>query len=282
MEKLLTEILDCNISAQMPLLNENTASVLADFCTNVNKTPKNLSACVKFFSKINDIENDLSKVYFCFNDIIINEELSNRKVREIAFELAQAIDENSVEKVKALKNKYGNEKEFATAKNFLNKKCKEVWDVFETKNKVIKAPYEAMKILGITNRPNLSFVLEDSLRYYEKNNNSTSANIISNILKNKNLSYSMEDIHNFLKKMHEKENINYNFKTVSYLISEQNYDREKLTQLGVNKQTLHLALNELTFTQKLRYTFKNVFTKSLQINRILLKIINNINTLRRF
>lgn len=82
--------------------------------------------------------------------------------------------------------------------------------------------------------------------------------------------------------MHEKENINYNFKTVSYLISEQNYDREKLTQLGVNKQTLHLALNELTFTQKLRYTFKNVFTKSLQINRILLKIINNINTLRRF
>ena len=282
MEDLLTEMLDNNISAQFFSENKKKTSVLIDYCLKPQKAPKTLTACVHYFNKVNDIENDLSKIYIGFNDIVINEELSNKKVREIALELAQAIDKNNVDKVKTLKKKYADTKEFAQAKNFLNKKCKEVWDIYEAKNKILKAPYEAMKALGITNRPSIEVLLGDSVKYYEKNNTSTTANIISNILKNKNLSYTIQDIHKYLQKTYEKENIQFNINTVSYLISEQNYNSEQLSQLGINKELTQQALKILTLSQKLRYIFKDILGNIIQINSIFSEAINNLKTFRRF
>lgn len=112
-----------------------------------------LTECVKYFSKINDIENNLSGVSFGFTNYSLNDEMSSQKVRKIALMLAKAIDENSVEKIKELKKQYGHEREFATAKKFLDKKCKEIWDVFEFKKIKLKIPHAAMKSLGITNQP---------------------------------------------------------------------------------------------------------------------------------
>lgn len=282
MENLLTEILDSNISARLFLENENKKSVLIDYCLKPQKKHKTLTACVQYFNKINDVENDLSKVYIGFNNIVINDELSNKKVREIALELAKAIDKNDTNTVKALKNKYAETKEFAQAKSFLNKKCKEVWDIYESKNIMLKAPYEAMKALGITNRPSLDILLADAIKYYEKNNTSTTATIIANILKNKNLSYTIQDIHTYLQKVYEKENIKLNINTISYLISEQNYNSEQLSKLGIDKKLRQQAFKTLTFSKKLRYIFKNALSNILQINCILLKIINNIKAFRRF
>ncbi len=49
--------------------------------------------------------------------------------------MQKAIDKDSVNDIKYLKSKYGAEKEFKAAKEYLNRKAKEVWDVFENRNK---------------------------------------------------------------------------------------------------------------------------------------------------
>ena len=259
MEKLLTKNKDCNISNSLPSFSGKTFVVGKFSLYNKEKElskPKTLLDCVKYFSKVNDVEQDLVGISFGFENIVLNEELSDKKVRHLAEELAIAIDNNCVWRVKDLKKEYGNLKEFSLAKDFLNKKCKEVWNVFDSKIKNI--PHEAMKALGITNKPNLETILGDSVRFYEKDGGNSTARIIASILSNKNLDYSISDIHKFLKLAHEKEKFNCNLTTIEYLITSQNYDKYKLFDLGVGKLSIYKTYKGLSFKNKCRFIFNNL------------------------
>lgn len=277
MEKLLTEMLEYNISEDVFSNYGNTASPVIDFASKKSIKQKTLTACVQYLSKINDIEHDLTGVCVGFDNVVLNDELSDKKVRYIAQELAKAIDSNSVIKVKEIKKEFGNDKEFLVAKKFLDTKCKEVWNVFEAKNKVLKIPYEALKSLGITNQPTLEFLLGDSVRFYEKDEGSTTSDIISSVLKNINISYDIIDIHKFLKTVNEKEKCKYNFKTVIYLISEQNYDTVKLHELGVEKKTLDKAVKYLSMSNKIKYFLRSSKLKAVYSIGILHKTLYNVH-----
>lgn len=259
MEKLLTKNKDCNISNSLPSFSGKTFVVGKFSLYNKEKElskPKTLLDCVKYFSKVNDVEQDLVGISFGFENIILNEELSDKKVRHFAEELAVAIDNNYVWRVKDLKKEYGNLKEFSLAKDFLNKKCKEVWNVFDSKIKNI--PHEAMKALGITNKPDLETILGDSVRFYEKDGGNSTARIIASILSNENLDYSISDVHKFLKLAHEKEKFNCNLTTIEYLITSQNYDKYKLFDLGVGKLSIYKTYKGLSFKNKCRFIFNNL------------------------
>ena len=116
MEKLLTEHSDYNLFGDVSAILEKNISPVLDFAINKRKVPKTLTECVKYFSKINDIENNLSGISFGFTNYSLNDEMSSQKVRKIALMLAKAIDENSVEKIKELKYL------LATIKNYLSEK----------------------------------------------------------------------------------------------------------------------------------------------------------------
>jgi len=236
MGKTVEEI--CNV-----LISKHSKNFEVDFSLAEKTQKKTLTSCV---CCSNPIKNNPYQAFFD------DENLYNNLERKITTELAQAIDDNSVEKIKYLKNKYGDKKEFKSAKEFLNKKCKEIWNVYEKTNRI---PKEAMKCLGITNQPDLDFILGNSLKYYEKDNSDTTSYIISSTLKNENLSYTIQDIHNYLKEMNKKAVCKYNFKTVKYLIAEQNYTKEQLLDLGIEKETIKTALKSLGLKYKLKYLF---------------------------
>ena len=258
MEKLLTKNKDYNISNSLLAFSGKTFTVgIFPLCKEKEiEKPKTLLDSVKYFSKVNDVEQDLVGISFGFENIVLNEELSDKKVRHLAEELAVAIDNNCVWRVKDLKKEYGNLKEFSLAKDFLNKKCKEVWNVCDSKIKNI--PHDAMKALGITNKPNLETLLGDSVRFYEKDGGNSTAKIIASILDNENLDYSMSDIHKFLKFYNEKEKFNCNLKTIEYLISSQNYDKYRLFDLGVGKFSIYKVYKGLSFKNKCRFIFNNL------------------------
>ena len=228
----------CNI------LIKNIFAASTDFIRPA-QFPKTLSACVS----LEPINNNPYQALFN------SDNLYNTLERTIIKELSLAIDKNSVSKVKFLKNKYGHLKEFNNAKKYLNQKCKEVWNVYENPQNL---PKDAMKTLGITNQPELDFILGNSLKYYEKDNSDTTAYIISSTLKNRNLSYTMDDIHRYLKDMAKKSNCKYNFKTVNYLICEQNYTKSKLFELDIDKSTIDFALKKLSLKQKIKYYLNNL------------------------
>jgi hypothetical protein len=199
-----------------------------------------LASCVKYFFLNSN------------NELCLNYELSNKLTAKITFELAKAIDKNSVLEIKYLKQKYINTKEFLWAKNYLDKKCKEVWCVFEKNISQIKVPKEAMKALGITNQPPLDFLLADSLNYFEKDNGSTTVDIISSILKNEKINYSFNDIYLYL----IKNKTHYNMKTLSYLCEKLEYNQQKLTPLGISKQDVMSVWNNLPLKNKIKSLIK--------------------------
>lgn len=260
-EKLLTEMLMTDTSEDMFFQKSREKSMLVSLVPKVYKKHKTMTDCVKYLSTVNKIENDLSGIYFGAGKFKVNDELSNSKVRYIAQELASAIDENSVAKIKQLKSKFGNDKEFLTAKNFLNEKCKEIWNVFENKDTLIKLPKEAMKALGITNQPLLEFLLGNSIRYYEKDGGNTTAVTIGSILNNKNLDYTIEDIHKFLRTAAIKEKLNFNLNTVKYLITEQNYTKLNLQDLGVEQKVISQAVQSISFKNKVKYYVRILHSK---------------------
>jgi len=228
----------CNV-----LISKRSKISGVTFSAPENSAQKTLTSCV---CCSNPVKNNPYGAFF--ND----ESLYDNLERAITTELAKALDNNSVEKIKYLKNKYGHLKEFKNAKEFLNRKCKEIWNVYDD---VKNLPKDAMRCLGITNQPDLDFILSDSLKYYEKDNSDTTSYIISSALKNKNLSYTIDDIHKYLKEMNKKSDCKYNFKTVRYLIQEQNYTKEKLADLGIEKETLEQALKSLPLKYRLKYLF---------------------------
>ncbi len=250
MEKVFAGQNDCNIFDEV-FSNENILTDFVDFSGQKSGKTKTLVSQIKYLNSSNTFINSN------FGILSINDELSDKKIRQIAYELALAIDKNSVSAVKQLKSKYGQEKEFLKAKEFLNQRCKEVWDVFENKEFKTCPPHEAMKVLGITNHPSLDFLLENSLNYFEKDNGSTTVSIILSILNNKNLNYSFDDIYNFLKTKHQKEQCKYNLITVSYLASKLDFNKEKLYPLGVEQQVLNDIYKSLPLKDKLKYFFKN-------------------------
>ena len=173
-----TDVLDGVFSVK-----ENISASLVDLsCKNKMKI-KTLSSQVQYLNRAKTYRTGISGI--CVGAVTINEDLSDKLTCQIATELAKAIDNNAVFEVKRIKQKYQDTKEFAPAKEFLNKKCKQIWDVFENKNTKMDVPYEAMKVLGISNQPSLDVLLADSLKYYEKDNGSTTVDIILKILSNK-------------------------------------------------------------------------------------------------
>ena len=224
------------------LISKNV-DLTIDFSTKTIDV-KNLSSSIEYLDS-SDILNGFDNIYFA--------QKSDLKVRQIAKELAFAIDRNSVTKIKELKNKYGKLKEFDKAKKLLEGKCKEIWNVY---NPIKNIPLDAMKTLGITNQPELSFLLDNSVKFYEKDESDTTSYIISSILKNKNINYTIEDIHKYLVHMHLKEKCSYNTKTVQYLIKEQNYDRKKLSELGINNEIITQSLKNLPIKTRIKFMLK--------------------------
>ena len=255
MEKILTGQNNCDIFDEILSTNESIINGVIDF-NNKKSMSKTLLSCVKYMDNASCDNNTLG-ISFGFNHIGFNEELSNAKVRYLAAKLACAIDSDSVEEIRRIKKEYGNTAEFSKAKDFLNKKCKEIWNVFDSKDKSLKLPYKAMKTLGITNQPTLEFLFENSLKYYEKDNGTTTVDIINSILDNKNIDYTFTEIVDYLKKQHKNNRIKYNFKTTEYLIRKMDFDEEKIIDLGIEKSVLSHVFKNLSVVEKLKYLFKN-------------------------
>jgi hypothetical protein len=209
-----------------------------------NLGAKNLTSCINYF----------------YTDPILglchNSELSDKKSIMIAIELAKAIDKNSASTVKEIKAKYCQTKEFAQVKDFLNKKCKQVWNVYENPKNV---PFEAMRALGITNKPSLENLLDDTLKIFEKDNGITTVEVIQSILNNKNFGYSFEDIYNFLKSYKIRTNCKFNLLTVSYLLKKSDYNKSKIKNLGIEPKIIDKIIKTLPLGTQIKIHLKNLF-----------------------
>ncbi|MBQ8460671.1 hypothetical protein IJ541_11315 [bacterium] len=247
MEKVLTGEKDCDILDRI-FSNENIINGAIELSCKKPKNKKTLTSCIMYAESFSE-----------FGTLIINDELSNKLTFQIAYKLAQAIDKNSIIDIKKIKYEYGKTKEFANAKEFLNKKCKEIWNIYENKSSKLEIPVEAMKTLGITNKPSLDFLLENSLNFYEKDNRSTTVDIINSILENKNLDYNFNDIYNYLVNFYRKKRCKYNFLTAQYMAENLDYNKTKLDLLGIDKNLSDKIFKTLSFTNKIKYIIKNKF-----------------------
>ncbi len=218
MEKILAGRNNCDILDSVFLQNENMTGVCA-FKKPLH--PKGLTSFINQFTLTGA-------------GLTLNDELSDTQVYNLALKLACAIDKNSTQEIRTLKQQYANTIEFSKAKDYLNRCCKQVWDVFDKNYNSSKVPLDAMKTLGITNKPSLDFLLENSLKYYEKDGGTTSVDIITNILNNKNSGYTFEDIYKYLKVNRTKFQLNQ--LTVSYLARQLDYNCEKLESIGILHQ----------------------------------------------
>lgn len=213
----------------------------------VGKKPKlKLSSKVRYVTHLND------------GDVILNDELADSKVYKIASELALAIDKNNSSDVKRIKFLYADTDEFSAAKDFLNKLCKEVWDVIENKNKKMDVPKEAMKALGITNKPSLDFLLGDCLKNFERENDDTTAKIISSILENPNLDYTPNDIFEYLKTNYEKKRYKYNFATIKVLAENNGYNLYKLGIITSDGKQMKKYYKSLPLSKKIKIFFSTL------------------------
>ena len=239
------------------MVKGKVAEFLYDFSSYINKeaeseidlgisVPKTLSDSIRYMNDVQHIYTD-SLIGFTTNG-----ELADKKVRQIAQKLACALDNNSTEEVKNLKSQYGDTPEFLKAKKLLNEKCKTVWSVYEINNENI--PHEAMKTLGISNIPSLDFLLGNTIKYFEKDNCQTTIRTIEFILNNKNLNYTIDDIHKYL---HNK-NVKLNYNTVRYLVEKHSYDIKKLQELRADKSVIKEALHNLEFKTSAQYHIKNI------------------------
>ncbi len=256
MGKVLTGQNVCDIFDGVFADNGNIINGVVDFTIKKSTTNNSLSSCVKYMTTN---ENAQDGICIGFDNIRFNEELADSKVRLIALKLANAVDKNNVLEIKKIKQEYGNTKEFVKARDFLNKKCKDIWNVFDNKNEKINLPFEAFKTLGISNQPSLESLLNDSLRFYERDNGFTTVNIIQSILNNKNMNYTFEDVYSFLKSMYKKEKLSYNLHTVSYLVEKLDANEDALENLGISKDRIKLVIKNLPISKRIRYMLKKFF-----------------------
>ncbi len=252
------------------MLKGKVEEFLYDYSVSNNETdidldlefsaPKTLSASVKYMNDVQEVYTD------SFVGFTTKPELANKKLRQIAQKLASAIDKNSIKEVKALKEEYGATSEFRKAQKLLNENCKTVWNVFEIKDE--KVPHEAMKTLGITNIPSLDFLLGNTIKCFEKDKCQTTSRTIDSILNNKNLNYTINDIHNYL--ISKKTKLNFN--TVKYLIEKHKYSAKQLKELNIEKSVIKEAIKELTFKNSLNFQVRNLktFWKSYNISDLII------------
>lgn len=255
MDKVLKGQMGTDVLDGVFSVKENVSASLADLsCKKLSKV-RTLSSQIQYLNRSKSYRTGISGI--CVGAVTINDDISDKLTCQIALELAKAVDANSVVEIKRLKQKYQDTKEFVRARDFLNRKCKQVWDVFENKNTRMNIPYEAMKALGITNQPSLEILLADSLKYYEKDNGSTTVDIILSILSNKNISYTFDDIYEYLKKNSKKEKYNYNLITVSYLAEKLEFDEKKLESLGIEDKIIKNLFKTFSLKEKIKCIFKN-------------------------
>lgn len=274
MQKVLAGNLNCDIFDEIFTQCGNTFNNTCVTPIKKSGNLKSLLSCIKYFDDFDNICIDVSTN---LKKVIVNEELADKLTRQIAYDLAKALDTNSVLEIRKIKAEYGATKEFAKAKDFLNKKCKQIWDVYENKNIKLKLPYEAMKALGVTNSPDLEFLLLDSLKFYEKDNGSTTVDIINSILFNKNLNYTFEDIYMFLKNYYTKTGCKYNLKTVSYLVYKLDFSKQKLDCLGIEDNDIKNVLKSMPVKDKLKYYVNNSF-----LRKYIVLDLTCFNNLRKF
>jgi len=190
-------------------------------------------------------------------NVFLGCEITDAKVYNIVLKLAQALDENSVSKIKILKREYSAKKELLKAREYLNRISKQIFDVYSKDYDAAKVPAESMRALGISNIPALDFLLLNSLTYYEKDGGTTTVDTICAILKNKNLNYSFEDIYNYLRL--NKNKIKYNQITTNYLVQKLNYDKLKIEELGIVPQKSYTKEKIKDYFINLKKAFKKNF-----------------------
>ncbi|MBQ8668441.1 hypothetical protein IJ472_01580 [bacterium] len=255
MDKVLQGQMGSEILDGVFSVKENVANSLADLSCKKSTKPKTLSSHINYLNRARTYKYGISSI--CAGAVSINDDMSDKLTLKITSDLANAIDKNDVSEVKRIKQQYQDTKEFAKAKDFLNKKCKEVWDVNENKNTKMNVPTQALKALGITNQPSLDTLLADSLKYYEKDNGSTTVDIILSILANENINYTFEDIYEYLKKNSKKEKYKYNLVTVTYLATKLEYDEMRLSDLGIEQNIVKKLFKTLSIKDKIKCIFKN-------------------------
>jgi len=192
-------------------------------------------------------------------NVFLGCELTDVKVYNIALKLAQALDKNSVAEIKLLKQQYKGQKEFLKAREYLSRISKKIFDVYDKNYNAANMPEKAMLTLGITNIPSLDFLLLNSLTYFEKDGGSTTVDIISSILKNKNLHYSFDDIYNYLKL--NKTKIKYNQITANYLAQKLAYNSSKIEALGITPKKTYIKEKIENSFINLKKAFKNNFVR---------------------
>jgi hypothetical protein len=235
------------------LAGKRDSNVLDElFSGNLNAINSEISLSAKrnteksLYSKVKYLERTGSSGF------TLNNELSDKKVYKIACALALAIDKNSPVEIKHIKAEYGDTKEFAKAKDFLNKQCKIVWDVSTSKSKKMNVPYVALKTLGITNKPALSFYLNNSIAYFEKDNGSTTAKIISSVLSNPNLGYNENDIFEYLKSVYKQKRCHYNYETMNFMAQKLDYNLYKLSAITSDKSIMKKIFMNLPLLIKVK------------------------------
>ena len=221
---------------------DNFAIILPDS----KSTKFKLSSKVRYVDELNN------------GHLLLNDELADKTVYKIVCELALAIDKNQPLEVKRIKQRYSSTPEFVKAKIFLNRLCKQVWDVFENRSIKMEIPSEAFKALGITNKPSLEFLLSDSIKYYEKDNGQTTANLIASILENKNLNYTFDDIFEYLKSAHAKEKCEYNLNTFKCIAKKVDYNKKKLLYLGIQKEQYKQIMKSVPIAKQIGLGMKNL------------------------
>lgn len=243
MKNILTGQKDCHILDELFAENYNPLNGKFDLSAK--------SGSGKLYSKVKYLKNSGA-------DITLNDELSDKTVYKIACELALAIDNNSTDEVKKIKVQYGNTKEFAKAKEFLNKECKQVWDVCENKTKKLKVPQNAMKTLGITNKPTLDFFLANSIKYFEKDGGKTTAKILSSVLNNPNLDYTFDDILEYLRANFNKKRSRYNFETIKFLAEQSDYNLYRVSAITSDRDLMKKIFKSLSPVQKVKVIFSTL------------------------
>lgn len=245
---MLKDLVENKNNKQEPETNKliclNISPVQKQHGENASIPVKTLTSGINYIEKINPYGNSNLGL------LQIEENLRDEKIRTLIYELANAVDKNSVSEIKNLKKLYGTSKEFAKAKSFLNDKCKEVWNVFDNKKTKLQLPHAAMQALGITNQPDLSFLLDNSLKHFEKQNSAATVDIIKSVLNNVNIEYSFEDIAKYLKNAHQKRNFEYNPRTVEFLAVSVNFKKKKLDYMEISPKQINNIFKGLTVKEK--------------------------------
>ena len=244
MRNNVLESINCDIIEDLGFDDRNSA-IVVDFCAKKNPVT-GLTSCVKQF-------------HVQHGRILLDGDFSNRKVYNLALRLARALDNNSPNDIKFLKMQYGATQEFLLAKDFLDRKCKQIWDVFDKDFNPDKVPYEAMKMLGISNKQPIGFYLENFLTYFEKDGGTTTVDIINSLIQNTHSGYTFDDIYDYFKATRRK--YKFNQITIAFLASKLDYNQKELLKVGVEKSDLRVFYKNLPILRKIQILIKNLLKK---------------------